>query len=694
MKELLITTTVLLGGLLLPVPSHAHGGQYRGPGDVVPPGAGGGGGAGGGAGPAGPAGPTGPGSGSATGRPGVPGQAGSGPGQPSTGAAGDAGPDLTEWTFWWEFNKDPYLDLKTRIRQGDSDSGVEGFFFGQSPGRSLKDAFRPSEPQIRNEVVPALVRALESETHNDIVTGCLIALAKIGDAPDEAGTSRFAPLLARSLASKTLEIRETAAVALGILAHRSGIELLEALVEGGAAGRALVGQSEVDVRTRTFAAYGLGLIGNRAQEADRARIVARLGRTLAAGAPRDLEVACVIALGLVPVATIESLAQPEKNGRVPPETSRLAQLDFLLALLVDRERDHLVRAHCPTALARLLADLPPELHAARRATIAEACLARLEPRAREQNEVLQGAVQALGLLGTNDDASALDRRIRLALARVEGDVSARNFALIALAKLGARTAPGAVDPEGGLAAVRSALVAELTDGKGQRRSWAALACGVLGHELRRPGNGAHGATLDALQRAVRHDLATESKNPSHLGSLAVAAGLLGDVESKPLLVERLRKERDEGARGYVALGLGLMNAREALEELEAVVAASKYLPDLLKQSAIALGLMGDKSAVPALIEQLESARGLATQAALSKALGFIGDRRSIEPLARMLANQDLTAGARGFAAVALGIVADKEDLPWNAKIALDLNYRAATPTLTSAAAGTGILDIL
>ena len=48
----------------------------------------------------------------------------------------------------------------------------------------------------------------------------------------------------------------------------------------------------------------------------------------------------------------------------------------------------------------------------------------------------------------------------------------------------------------------------------------------------------------------------------------------------------------------------------------------------------------------------------------------------------------------GFAAVALGIVADKEPLPWNSKISININYRANTQTLTDSEQGTGILDIL
>ena len=55
--------------------------------------------------------------------------------------------------------------------------------------------------------------------------------------------------------------------------------------------------------------------------------------------------------------------------------------------------------------------------------------------------------------------------------------------------------------------------------------------------------------------------------------------------------------------------------------------------------------------------------------------------------------EGITDSARGFAAVALGIVADKEPLPWNSKISTNINYRANTTTLTGET-GTGILDIL
>ena len=59
----------------------------------------------------------------------------------------------------------------------------------------------------------------------------------------------------------------------------------------------------------------------------------------------------------------------------------------------------------------------------------------------------------------------------------------------------------------------------------------------------------------------------------------------------------------------------------------------------------------------------------------------------------MLENGELSKSARGFAAVALGIIADREPLPWNSKIAVNLNYTAATVTLNDTS-GTGILNIL
>lgn len=693
MKRLLLAAACLAcGSLATEGTLSAHGGQYRGPGDIVPPGGtastpGGVGTPGGGVGPSVPG----------TGRPTTPGPQGPGvPGAPAQGAftpgSGD-GSDLTSWAFWWEFNKDPYLNLKAHLHEGLAESGSPGWFLGLDEKRP-KHTLAPDEKDIRTVVVPALLHALETESSSDVVTGCLVALAKIGDPPSEGGESAFEPVIARFLSHPSSEIQETAAVALGILANPRSIPLLRDLALNTSRGRQLVGSNvEVPYRTRAFAAYGLGLIGSRTgDEPSRMLVVQILRQAMEADdtRTRDLKVGCTIAMGLVPLTTIEA---PSLSEGTParPESSRLAQIDYLLGFLGDEEQHSLVRAHGPAALARLVnaGGLPPGRASEVRERVAGELLRRIET-PRESIDIQQSCILALGQLGTSDD-SPLDRRIRGVLVEVPkrmADQQARRFSLIALAQSGGT--PGSGDPAHGTAEVCSALLKQLVDGKSSVQPWAGLACGVLAERL-------VSHQLDALVpaglgRGVRQALAEES-DPAHLGAYAIAAGIMRDVESIPILLKRLERERDDTAAGYLAVALGLTGAREAVPRIQALVEASRHRPDLLKQAAIALGLLGDKEAVPKLVGLLREARSLGAQAALASALGIIGDRRSLVPLVEMLADGDLTDGARGFAAVALGIVADKEKWPWNSKIALDLNYRASAPTLTDPG-GTGILDIL
>jgi HEAT repeat protein len=522
--------------------------------------------------------------------------------------------------------------------------------------------------------VPALNAALASETNNDIVTSCLVALAKIGEAGESAGAPRFAPTIERFLADRNQEISETAAVALGIMASRESIGDLAALLHDSDAGRALVGRSKVSYRTRSFAAYGLGLVGARnPDQSTGERIVVLLHHALETDdtASADLQVACIHAMGLVPL-----------EGLV-----RQAQMDTLLGLLEDEKLDVIVRAHCPAALGRLLPGMSADRREAYRQRIA-GLLIQLATEGRGRAELVQSSVQALGLIGTNDGENDLDRRIRKVLAGSFRDRLAQRFALIALAKVGARA--GAARPEVGVRDAASALLDHLARDRNDLSSWAGLSCGILARGLVDAGQTL--PVIGSLQQAVRLAL-QEENDPSTRAALAISCGIMGARDAAPHLLGLLERERVEDARGHVAVALGLMGSREALAPVRRIVDESRYRPELLRHAAIALALLGDADAVPKLVGLLGEARSLATQASLSSALGFIGDQRSIAPLVTMLRNQGLTDRARAFAAVALGIVADKELLPWNAKIAQDIDYRAAPATLTDPS-GTGILDIL
>ena len=701
MKKLLLAATALgIASFCLQDVSTGHGGTYRGPGDTVPPGGGGGGG---GAGPAtpgpstpgspGPAGPTTPGPAA----PSTPGQAPSGrPKGPSTGGDIDVGPDLTVWSFWWEFNKDPYLNLKAAIHSDTTTTGSDDFFLGFGEKDQARDSLAPTQAQIRQTVVPALLEVLEKETNNDIVTGALIALAKIGDAKDESGASQFQQVIEGFLDDSNQEIAETAAVCLGILANPASIPVLQDLVRDNAEGRKRVGANEVSYRTRAFAAYGLALIGYQLtddQEDSRREIVKTLVEVIRSdsSSTRDIQVACLTAVGLVPLGTVD--VPPNEDGTpVDPWASRMAQIDFLVAYFQDENNHFNNRAHAPTAVARLLtsekAPLEPTIVETIKARVAPLFMEPLGKRAKAEKEIQQSCVIALGMIGDND-GDDLDGEIRKTLqeALEISDQQTRNFSMIASAHAAGHVGLGE-DVGVGTKELQKHLLKSLSKGKSTLRPWAGLGLGVLGNMLDANGDVVPGELAGALRDAL-----AEEKTPDRVGAYAIGVGMLRDQDSRETLMGKLAELRDDEARGYTAVALGMMNAKEAIEPIQAIVRESKYRPELLQQAAIALGLLGDKQLVDDLVEMLRSAKGLATQAALASALGFIGDSRSIDPLVDMLKNKEITDTARGFAAVALGIVADKEPLPWNSKIAVDIHYRASTVTLNDPA-GTGILNIL
>ena len=715
MKKLLIAAAFVAGGsLCLQDITSGHGGTYRGPGDTVPPGGGGGGGgagAPGSTGPSapGPSGPTSPGPAS----PGAPGGAPGGSSGPSTSGGGDAGPDLTIWQYWWGFNKEPYLDLKSHIHSGSVVTGSDDFFLGRGEKAQSRDSLRPSEDAIRGKIVPALRQALETQRSNDILDACLIALAKIGDSRAEDGSEPMAESIKGFLASSSQQLSETAAVSLGILANDSddnvGILLSILGDDSPTLRRAYKIQilGALPARTRAYAAYGLGLIGYKASDENRQKIVSAMvelldgeGKTMGT---RDVQVACLISLGLTPLPadpTAEPLeltdAKKSKGWPKPEQViSRQEQIAFLMNYFEDElGNNYLIRAHVPMAVARLLQDLPDDHWV--RAAAARRFLFDIGPFTKDSREVQASCAQALGQIA-DCDADELDTEIRNALIAVPDNVRdrlARNYALIALGQACGRPGDGA-DPIAGLDVKnkkenpRAFLLHQLAKAQARVRPWAALAVAIMERSL---DDAKQPTSLDS-KRALREAL-RDAKSPDEVGGYAVAVGIVRDEASKDVLRDKLEKMGDDDSRGYCAIGLGLIEDRGAIEQIQEVVAEAKYRPDLLKQAAIGLGLLGDKSVVTDLIVMLDEATGLSSQAAISSALGFIGDARSVDPLIAMLEDDQKTGIARGFAAAALGIVADKEPLPWNNKISVNINYKANTETLTSPNVGNGILDIL
>jgi hypothetical protein len=365
------------------------------------------------------------------------------------------------------------------------------------------------------------------------------------------------------------------------------------------------------------------------------------------------------------------------DAHTAPVRSREAQVLWLRELFLDTKLDDLLRAQAPRAMAKLCVDLAPDHWL--RAAVATTLLGPLGQFSKENTAVQQSCALALGMLG-DCDADELDTRIRKSLMRAHdthADQQLKRFALIALAQTSGRPGAAIADATAALASrdenPRAFLLEQLAHAPSAERCWAALALGIEERGLVDAARLSSNEVRDALRTVLEQASASDE-----IGAYAIALGILRDQGAKEVLRTKFEHVSDPEARGYVALALGMIGDSESIGAIQEVVAKSKFQPELLRSAAIALGLLGDRRVVNDLIDMLQGATGLSSQAAIASALGTIGDARSIPPLMSMLGDQQKTSRARGFAAAALGIVGDKDVHPWVSRISLDLNYRANT----------------
>jgi len=635
------------------------------------------------------------------GAPGTPGPSAPGPSAPrapslpapSTPLSG-GGQDETAWDLWWRFNQHDLLALKDAVWTPGTESGTDDeFFLGHGGSGRAPGSLRPSAQQLAERIVPALIAVLKREGQPEVLSGCLMALAKIGDVPAAAGPAApgaetSGELIASFLSDSNQQMSETAALALGVLGQPRAMSDLSGLVADDERGRRLCGEAKVPARTRAFAAYGLGLLARANENRDVRRFAAhQLARTLAADdtGSHDLGVACVNALGLIGLPSVpEHLA--EDSGALPPGTSREAMLRFLLERFVDRELKERVRAHLPRAMAAQTDPFDGSDGALMARAAAAGAILRALEHGRTEREVVYGCVIALGQLGNAGDGE-LDLRIRRGLLRVGagGDTMAANLALIAQARVGSRPGPGGA--MAGAEEVAASLLASLARGKSRVRPWAALALGLHGHGLRRLG-----LTPSADATAALRSAFGECRSAEDVGAYALALGLCGDVASAPRVIERLYEFSDDRARGPIALALGLFGDYDAIGHLQRHLPEAAYRPDLLRPAAIALALLGDKTLVGELARKIEETDSSARKAVYAWALAHVGDARAVDPILAMLADEELPDLARGIAALAAGFIAERERLPWNAALSIDVNY-PASPASLFAPTGGGVLDI-
>ncbi len=561
------------------------------------------------------------------------------------------------WTDWWQHQCHVHLRWRPPIETAQAVADSDDVFLGVRRKIGGVDLIRIADHDRIQRIAPALRDVLAHERQRDIVTACLVALAKLRvDDPAQPLLSLFVA----HLREPEQEVRETAALAIGIAGLQAGYEPLAALLRDAPAGRELVAGATVDVRTRAFAAHALGLLAWEAVRDEKLAIARTLADFVRAEreAPPELRAAAIQALALV---------------RPAADDAELRELvaQVLLQRFGDEATPAAERAQVPAALARVLGrgGEAADAFAGRLATLLAAD--------RGADDVLAAsAALALGALVVaappGKPFSAAELALRRFVVRGKQD-AARGYAMLALARIGG-------------AAHRDLLVERLQRARGPvERAWAAVA---LGEWVDRSGQ-PDPQIGDLLLRALRKAADIEAKGP-----LAIALGLARHAPAAAPIGELLvDHRRDEELCGHAAVALGMIRAEGARTELRFLLRGAATRPHLLAHVALALGRLGDREIADMLLGLLwEEDLDVPRLAAIASSLGTIAERRSIDTLLGLLTDAGRPPLVRAFAAVALGGIGDPAELPWNTKIAVGVNPLAVTGVLSDGTAG--ILDIL
>ena len=629
-----------------------HGGAYRGPSGTVPPNLGG-------------TGDTTP--------PGNPGGPGSPvPGGPTTGGRGTPGPTAAptagrtnqgsglirrrssegfeRWEFWWEHNKEPFLNLKNRLDLRVVFSGSAAHLLGREKTRNVVVSNRPKASEIKNHIRPELI-ALLSESRADVVDSAVLALARMIKAED---AHLVLEPIVNTLRHPEKSARESATLALGVLGSPEAYDVLLSLLLDGPEGRRLCGRSSgVETMVRAFAAASLGLIGD-------VRAIPHLQMLIdddRLSAKRDIKVMAVQALGLMPWDTSESV------------------VSYLTGLMQRRGMSRIIRAQAPIALGRLYRQGDSRSETTRAAL---SQVVGLFENDKTDNQLRRSLALCMGMLAQVEDREAIAALRQGTEAR---DAQTRSFSLMALARIGQRDVKPAEHAEVHQELEHLLLQQLVRPRPVTNRPWGALALGVYAR------NEAFDDVGPRVAAKIRETFA-DTRNPSYRGAMAIALGLLNDPLAAPDLWEEFGETNDQALRGYIAVSLGLMRETARSEMFRALLRKKGLEAQLRLQLARALGLMGDADAVDTLVSQLQDAPTIGDSSSSAAALGLIGDRGAVDTLLDIARDPKKRDLHRGFAAVALGIIAEKSDLPWNTVFTVDSNYRAKVNALSE------IFDIL
>lgn len=138
-------------------------------------------------------------------------------------------------------------------------------------------------------------------------------------------------------------------------------------------------------------------------------------------------------------------------------------------------------------------------------------------------------------------------------------------------------------------------------------------------------------------------------------------GEIADASIAPTLARVLENDVDSDVRSRAALALGKTGSPEAYSALATALEKDAEVK-VRQQVIIALGYLRDKRIVPDLVQIMETEGDKETRTFAAESLGRIGSEDCFLPLVEALANQEFPPIVRYYVAYALGLMGDRRAL--------------------------------
>ncbi len=522
------------------------------------------------------------------------------------------------WQNWWLFNQARYLDLRRHFAaRSHSPEADLDTFFGAAEPRDLSSPVDRHRTQVDAEIFPLLHQAL-ADASAAVRSAAVLALGKLG-------SGREVARLALALQDPNRQVRESAALALGLTKDASALPRLAAFLV----------QTNSQNSERVHAALALGLLGRREALVPLLMVINR------GDEDREVRAAATLALGLIPNDEARArLSELAENPGLAGEWRSVAALALGLQATADsaellmklsQDGETIVRRSAIIALGRLSY---VSAHWERRAALAERIRGWeertvLSASARRALDDHMAEVEAAATAET-DRRRELERRVVKVLAKAldrDADRSARHFAALSLGRLGS--------PE----AISELLrVLPRSASRGATRDFVVLALGV--------------ARAEPAAGELRRNFMRREGSPSSREAMALSLGLLEDEIAAPLVLQEALEGGDPSYRGWCLLSVGLTKNRKARAALVDLLGSPKRpeMRPALGMALAELGVAESISILTGLLDQERSSQDrLYTISALS-ALHDLRTLRALATVVKDATESDVVRAA-AFAAI-------------------------------------------